>query len=555
MRQQILHQDQARDAILRGVNKLADAVQVTLGPRGRNVVLDREFGDPVITKDGVTVAKEIDLPDALENVGAKLVKAVASATSEMAGDGTTTATVLARAIFRAGVRMVAAGNNPMLLQRGLNYEMEAALQYLRPQAVPVEASAAAIRQIAVISANGDEAIGEIVAQAMSAVGRDGVVTLDDSPTQQTTLEVRDGYQFDRGWVSPYLVTDPGRMEAVLTAPDPNRPVLVLVSEQKLIGFQAMLPLLNQVSAAGQPLLIVADEVEGDALATLVHNKLKGNLMVAAVKAPGFGERKKAMLADLGIATRAEVLTYDLGRKLESMQLTDLGMAGKVVVQADRTIILGARGDAAKVAGRIQELRSQQANTENAYEKEQLAQRIARLTGGIAVLKVGGTTDPERAERKARVEDALCATRAALEEGVLPGGGLALFRAAEWLGSPERLAMEAALVAAEDRIGRQILRGALEEPLRAICANAGVNADGVAAQLRGRAVGWGYNAALGECGDLASMGVVDPAKVVRCALENAVSIAGLLLTTECMVAKLPDPPQERPQRPGYPQGAY
>ena len=544
MAKRILHGEDSRQAILRGVNILADAVQVTLGPRGRNAILDRPFGEPMITKDGVTVAKDIELADPIENIGAKAVKAVAEATADTAGDGTTTAVVLTRAILREGIKLVAAGANPIALDRGIQEAVAVAVWSIASIATPVAADDAAVRQVATIAANGEESVGNIIAEAMARVGKDGVVTLDDSPTRETTLEIRDGYQFDRGWVNPYFVTDPSLMEAVLQKP------YILVSEQKIIGQQMLMPLLEAVATEGRSLLIVADEIEGDALTLMIHNKLKGSLFAAAVKAPGFGDRKKAMLHDLAIATGAQVLSYDTGRKLGSFTLNDLGQADKAVVQQERTILIGGQGEAGQIQGRVAEIRLQLSNTENAYDKEQLNQRAARMVGGIAILKVGGTTDIERVEKKARVEDALMATRAALEEGIVPGGGIALYRAK----SDVQLRMHAQVLDPDRNAGWQIVLKVLDEPLRAIVVNGGGNAELVMARLWDLP-GEGYNALTGVYENLIAAGVIDPAKVTRVALENAASVAGKLLTTECMVVHIPEPAQPQQQRPGYPTHAY
>lgn len=549
MPKQILHDQNARDAILRGVNQLADAVQVTLGPKGRNVALDREYGEPIITKDGVTVAKDIDLQDPHENVGAKLVKAVAAATSDEAGDGTTTATVLARAIFAEGHKSVAAGSNPMGIKRGIEAAVEFAVKQVLELSIPVTADAESIEHIATISANGDNKIGRVIAEAIGRVGKDGVVTLDDSPTRDDQLEVRDGYQFDRGYTSPYFVTHPDRMEAVLDKYGDKGYPYILVCEQKLIGFEKLLPILNQVANEQRSLLIVADEVEGDALLTLVQNKLQGRIQVAAVKAPGYADRKKAMLQDLAIAVGANVVSPDTGLLLEKLTLDDLGNASKIIVQSERTVILNPLGDPEKVTARVGEINALRSTTESEYDKEQLSQRAARMVGGIAVLKVGGKTDAERVERKARVEDALCATRAALEDGIVPGGGMALYRAAlafDSLKWPE----------GEENIGFKIVRRALEEPIRAIVKNAGENPEKVLTNLAPFLYSQnnGYNAATGNYEDLVLTGVIDPTKVTCCALENAASIAGLMLTTECMVTNLPEPVEHR-QRPGHPVNQY
>jgi chaperonin GroEL len=538
MAKQILHGEDSRQAILRGVNTLADAVKVTLGPKGRNVVIEKKFGSPTITKDGVTVAKEIELKDPMENVGAQLVKEVASKTSDVAGDGTTTATVLAQSIFREGVRTVAAGANPMALRRGIekaviviigardkegNWTEGGALGALSK---PVEESSVA--QVGAISANGDREIGEIIAGAMKTVGKDGVITVEDSKTGHTFLETVEGMQFDRGYLSPYFVTDPGRMEVVLDEPS------ILIMEKKISNMKDLLPLLEQVARGGKPLLIIAEDVEGEALATLVVNKLRGTLNVAAVKAPGFGDRRKAILGDIAILTGGEAITEDLGIKLEGVKLELLGHAKRITIDKDNTTIIDGSGEAGKIKGRVSEIRSQIEKSASDYDKEKLQERLAKLVGGVAIIQVGAATETELKEKKARVEDALHATRAAVEEGIVPGGGVALVRAIP--------AVDALIKTLEgdEKIGAQIVRRSLEEPLRQIVANAGEEGAVVVGKvLASKEQNYGYNALTGVFEDLVKAGVIDPTKVTRTALENAASIAGLLLTTEALVAELPE----------------
>jgi chaperonin GroEL len=539
MAKQILQGEDSRKAILRGVNTMADAVKATLGPKGRNVVIEKKFGSPTITKDGVTVAKEIELKDPMENVGAQLVKEVASKTSDVAGDGTTTATVLAQAIFREGVRTVAAGANPMALRRGIEKAVivingrrgedgrwvdDGALGKLSR---PVDESGVA--QVGTISANGDQEIGEIIAQAMKTVGKDGVITVEDSKTGHTFLETVEGMQFDRGYLSPYFVTDPGRMEVVLDEPS------ILIFEKKISNLKDLLPLLEQVARGGKPLLIIAEDVEGEALATLVVNKLRGTLNVAAVKAPGFGDRRKAILGDIAILTGGEAITEDLGIKLEGVKHEDLGKAKRITIDKDNTTIIDGAGDAIKIKGRVNEIRTQIEKTTSDYDKEKLQERLAKLVGGVAIIQVGAATETELKEKKARVEDALHATRAAVEEGIVPGGGVALVRAVP--------AVDALIKTLEgdEKIGAQIVRRSLEEPLRQIVANSGEEGAVVVAKvLASKEQNYGYNALTGVFEDLVKAGVIDPTKVTRTALENAASIAGLLLTTEAMIAGLPEP---------------
>lgn len=536
MAKQIIQGEGSRQAILKGVNQLADAVKITLGPKGRNVVLDKKFGSPTITKDGVTVAKEIELKDALENMGAQMVREVASKTSDVAGDGTTTATVLAQAIFREGVKTVAAGANPMALKRGIERAVEAAVEEIKKQAKPVKGDM--IAQVGTVSANGDATIGNIISEAMKKVGKDGVITVEEAKTIETTLEVVEGMQFDRGYLSPYFVTDPERMEATLEN------AFILLHEKKISSMKDLLPLLEQIAKTGKPFLIVAEEVEGEALATLVVNKLRGTLNCAAVKAPGFGDRRKAMLEDIAILTGGKVISEDLGIKLESVQLADLGRAKKITVDKDNTTIVEGAGKATDIQGRVKQMRSQIEETTSDYDREKLQERLAKLVGGVAVIKVGSATETEMKEKKARVEDAMHATRAAVEEGIVAGGGVTFIRAVPAL---EKLKLEE-----DEQIGANIVRRALEEPLRQIASNAGVEGAVVVARVRGeKNENFGYNAATDEYGDLVKDGVIDPAKVARTALQNASSIAGLMLTTEALVAEIP----EEKEAPAGPPGGH
>ncbi len=525
----VVHGDQFRHAILEGVNKLADAVKVTLGPRGRNVVLGKKFGSPTITKDGVTVAKEIELEDKLQNVGAQMVKEVASKTSDVAGDGTTTATVLAHAIFREGLRVVVAGANPMALQRGIHKMTERVVEEIKNSSKPVKGDA--IAQVGTISANGDRTIGELIAQAMDRVGKDGVITVEESRTMETELDVVEGMQIDRGYLSPYFVTNPERMEAVLEEP------LILIHEKKISALRDLLPLLETVAREGKPLLIIAEDVEGEALATLVVNKLRGTLNASAVKAPGFGDRRKAMLEDIAILTGGRVISEDLGIKLENVHIEDLGRAKKVVVDKDNTTIIEGAGKRADIEGRVKQIRTQIEETTSDYDREKLQERLAKLVGGVAVIKVGAATETELKEKKARVEDAMHATRAAVEEGIVPGGGVTFIRAQKAL-AQFRLHDE------DEQTGANIVRRALEEPLRQIAQNAGQEGSIVVEKVRAAdEATFGFNAATEKYEDLVKAGVIDPTKVVRTALQNAASIAGLLLTTEAVVAEAPEEPKK------------
>jgi len=540
MAKQVIHGEESRAAILRGINQLADAVKITLGPKGRNVVIDKKYGSPTITKDGVTVAKEIELKDSLENMGAQMVREVASKTSDVAGDGTTTATVLAQAIFREGVKTVAAGANPMALKRGIDKAVEQAIAAIQKLAKPVKGDA--IAQVGTVSANGDQTIGNIIAEAMNKVGKDGVITVEESRTMDTSLEVVEGMQFDRGYLSPYFVTDPERMEAVLENP------LILINEKKVSSMKDLLPLLEQVAKLGKPMLIIAEDVEGEALATLVVNKLRGTLNIAAVKAPGFGDRRKAMLEDIAILTGGRVISEDLGIKLENVKLEDLGRAKKITIDKDNTTIVEGVGKQSDLEGRVKTLRAQMEDTTSEYDREKLQERLAKLVGGVAVIKVGAATETEMKEKKARVEDAMHATRAAVEEGIVPGGGVALVRAAKAL---EKWQVNAAGEGDPDeQIGVNIVRRALEEPLRQIVQNAGKEGAVVVERVRSeKNENIGFNAATETFEDLVKAGVIDPAKVTRTALQNAASIAGLMLTTEAMVSEIPEDDKGSPAMPG------
>jgi len=534
MAKQIVQGTESRQAILRGINQLADAVKITLGPKGRNVILDKKFGSPTITKDGVTVAKEIELKDPLENMGAQMVREVASKTSDVAGDGTTTATVLAQAIFREGVKTVAAGANPMALKRGIDRAVELIVEEIKKLSKPVKGDM--IAQVGTVSANGDATIGNIISEAMKKVGKDGVITVEEAKTIETTLEVVEGMQFDRGYLSPYFVTNPERMEAVL------EDAFVLLHEKKISSMKDLLPLLEQIAKTGKPFLIVAEEVEGEALATLVVNKLRGTLNCASVKAPGFGDRRKAMLEDIAVLTGAKVISEDLGIKLENVQLADLGRAKKITVDKDNTTIVEGAGKPADIQGRVKQLRTQVEDTTSDYDREKLQERLAKLVGGVAVIKVGAATETEMKEKKARVEDAMHATRAAVEEGIVPGGGVTFIRALSVL---EKLKLDD-----DEQIGVNIVRRALEEPLRQIAQNAGVEGAVVLSRVRAeKGENHGYNAETDTYGDLVKEGVIDPAKVTRIALQNASSIAGLMLTTEALIAEIP----EKEKAPAGPHG--
>jgi chaperonin GroEL len=523
MAKQITYGEQSRQAILRGVNQLANAVKVTLGPKGRNVIIDRKFGSPTITKDGVTVAKEIDLKDPIENMGAQMVREVASKTSDVAGDGTTTATVLAQAIYREGAKNVVAGANPMEIRRGIERAVEVVTAELKKMSKPVSGSMVA--QVGTISANNDETIGTIIANAMDKVGKDGVITVEEAKTMETSLEVVEGMQFDRGYLSPYFVTDPERMEVVLENPR------ILIHEKKISSLKDLLPLLELVAKSGEPLLVVAEDLEGEALATLVVNKLRGTLKVAAVKAPGFGDRRKAMLEDMATLTNGKAITEDLGLKLENLTLEDLGRAKKVTIDKDNTTIIEGAGTKKAIEGRVKQLRAQIDDTTSDYDREKLQERLAKLVGGVAVIKVGAATETEMKEKKARVEDAMHATKAAVEEGIVPGGGVALLRASK--------ALSTLKLDGEQQIGIQIIVRAVEEPLRWIASNAGQEGAVVVAKVKGLGPEEGFNALNDKYENLVTAGVIDPTKVVRTALQNAASIAALMLTTEALVSEIPE----------------
>ena len=530
MAKQIVYGEESRQAILRGVNALADAVKVTLGPKGRNVVIDKKFGSPTITKDGVTVAKEIDLKNALENMGAQMVREVASKTSDTAGDGTTTATVLAQAIYREGIKMVVAGANPMELKRGIEKAVEVIVEQLKKLSKPV--SGQMIGQVGTISANSDDTIGKIIAEAMEKVGKDGVITVEEARSMETSLDVVEGMQFDRGYLSPYFVTDPERMESVLENP------VILIHEKKISSMKDLLPLLEQVARGGRPLVIIAEDVDGEALATLVVNKLRGTLQVAAVKAPGFGDRRKAMLEDIAILTGGRAITEDLGIKLENIKMEDLGKAKKITIDKDNTTIVEGAGAQSAIEGRVKQIRTQVEDTTSDYDREKLQERLAKLVGGVAIIKVGAATETEMKEKKARVEDAMHATKAAVEEGIVPGGGVALLRCVKSL---EGLKLEH-----DQQVGVDIVRRSVEAPLRWIATNAGVEGSIVVQKVKeSKDASYGYNAATDTYEDLVKAGVIDPTKVVRSALQNAASIASLLLTTEAMVSEIPEDKKEAP----------
>ena len=533
MAKQITLGEQSRAAILRGVNKLADTVKITLGPKGRNVVLDKKYGSPTITKDGVTVAKEIDLKDAMENMGAQMVREVASRTSDVAGDGTTTATVLAQAIFREGVKTVAAGANPMALKRGIDKAVERATREIKKMSKPVTEDM--IAQVGTISANGDETIGRLIAEAMQKVGKDGVITVEESKTIETALEVVEGMQFDRGYLSPYFITDAATMEAVLENP------VVLLSEKKISAMRDMLPILEEVAKLGRPILIIAEDLEGEALATLVVNKLRGTLNVAAVKAPGFGDRRKAMLDDIAVLTGGKVISEELGIKLENVLVEDLGSARKVTIDKETTTIIDGGGDSKDLQARVKTLKAQIEDSTSDYDREKLQERLAKLIGGVAIIRVGAATETELKEKKARVEDAMHATRAAVEEGIVPGGGVVLIRAAKALDKFKLFETNDDDEPAGDpdeQIGVNIVKRSLEEPLRQIVANAGKEGAVIVERVRSeKNLNIGYNVVTEKFEDLVAAGVIDPAKVTRSALQNAASIAGLMLTTEALISEI------------------
>ena len=536
MAKEISYREDARSAILRGVNALANAVKVTLGPKGRNVILDKKFGSPLITKDGVTVAKEIDLKDPTENLGARMVREVASKTSDVAGDGTTTATVLAQAIFREGVKNVTAGANPMDLKRGIERAVTTVVDELRKLSKPVKGKM--IAQVGTISANNDETIGTIIAEAMEKVGKDGVITVEESKSMETSLEVVEGMRFDRGYLSPYFVTDAERMEAVVENP------YLLIHEKKISSMKDLLPVLEKIAQQGAPLVIIAEDIEGEALATLVVNKLRGTLRCAAVKAPGFGDRRKAMLEDIAILTGGKAITEDLGIKLENVKLDDLGKAKKITIDKDNTTIIEGAGSAKDIEGRVKQIRVQVEETTSDYDREKLQERLAKLVGGVAVIKVGAATETEMKEKKARVEDAMHATKAAVEEGIVPGGGVALLRSQTAL---EKLAEDKSL-SHDERSGVQLVRRAVEEPLRWIAQNAGEEGTIVVARVREKGGEIGYNARTEVYENLTEAGVIDPTKVVRFAIQNASSVAALMLTTEALVAEIPEKKKDMPATP-------
>ena len=534
MAKQLMFEQAARAALLRGVNILAEAVKATLGPKGRNVVIDKKYGSPTITKDGVTVAKEVQLKDPTENMGAQMIKEVASKTSDAAGDGTTTATVLAQAIFREGLKNVTAGANPMGLKRGIEQAVEAVVADLKKMSKATK-DKKEIAQVATVAANNDKTIGNLIAEAMEKVGKDGVITVEEAKAMETTLEVVEGMQFDRGYLSPYMVSDPERMEAVL------EDALILIYEKKLSGMKDMLPLLEQVARAGKPFLMIAEDVEGEALATLVVNKLRGTLSCCAVKAPGFGDRRKAMLQDIATLTGGKAITEDLGIKLENIKLEDLGKAKKVIVDKDNTTIIDGAGSQKEIEGRIKQIRAQIEETTSDYDREKLQERLAKLAGGVAVIKVGAATETEMKEKKARVEDALNATRAAVEEGIVPGGGVALLRATK--------ALEHLKLSGDEATGVNIVRRALEEPIRRIVENAGLEGSVVVEKVKAAsAVSQGFDAERNEYVDMLQAGIIDPTKVERIALQNAASIASLLLTTEALITDLPEKESAMPAMP-------
>ena len=531
---EIVYSEDCRHAILRGVNKLADAVKVTLGPKGRNVVLEKKFGSPTSTKDGVTVAKEIELEDPRENIGAQMVREVASKTSDVAGDGTTTATILAQAIYREGCKAVTAGANPMDLKRGIEKAVERVVEEIRK--ISKDVAGKAIAQVGTISANNDEAIGQTIAQAMEKVGKDGVITVEEAKGMETSLEIVEGMQFDRGYLSPYFVTDPERMECILESP------FILIHEKKISSMKDLLPLLEQVAKMGRPLLIIAEEVEGEALATLVVNKLRGTLQVAAVKAPGFGDRRKAMLEDIAILTGGKVITEDLGIKLENVKTDDLGEAKKISIDKDNTTIVEGDGKASEIQGRVKQIRTQIEETTSDYDREKLQERLAKLVGGVAIIKVGAATETEMKEKKARVEDAMHATKAAVEEGIVPGGGIAFLRAIPILEKVKEKNDDV-------QLGINIVRRALEEPLRQIANNAGHEGSIIVAEAKEKEKTVGFDAYTGKWVDMFDAGIIDPAKVTRNALQNAASIAGLMLTTEALIHEVP----EKEKAPAMPHG--
>jgi chaperonin GroEL len=534
MAKQLQYSEKARASILSGVNQLADAVKTTLGPKGRNAILDKKFGAPTITKDGVTVAKEIELKNPYENMGAQLVREVASKTSDIAGDGTTTATVLAQAIYREGVKNITAGANPMEIKRGIDKAVEVAIEELKKISKPCQTKKE-ISQIGSISANNDHTIGDLIAEAMDKVGKDGVITVEEAKSMTTSLDVVEGMQFDRGYISPYFVTNADRMEASL------EDAFLLIVEKKISAMKDLLPILEQVAKMGKPLVIVAEDVEGEALATLVVNKLRGTLNVAAVKAPGFGDRRKAMLEDLATLTGGQVISEEVGLKLESVKLTDLGRAKRVNIDKDNTTIVEGAGDPKRIEGRVKQIKTQVDETTSDYDREKLQERLAKMVGGVAVINVGAATETEMKEKKARVEDALHATKAAVEEGIVPGGGVALLRCVPAL---DKMKLEH-----DQQVGVNIVKRSLEEPIRQISINAGAEGSIIVEKVRGESTNRGYNAGTGEFVDMVEAGVIDPTKVARCALQNAASVAGLMLTTEVMVTEIPEAKSEAGGMPG------
>ena len=526
---ELRYREDARAAMLRGVDALANTVKVTLGPKGRNVVLSRKFGSPLVTKDGVTVAKDIELKDRYENMGAQMVKEVASKTSDLAGDGTTTATVLAQAIYREGAKNITAGANPMEIQRGINKAVDVVIGELKKLSKPCQ-NKTEISQVGTISANNDKTIGDLIAEAMEKVGKDGVITVEEAKSMTTSLDVVEGMQFDRGYISPYFVTNAERMEAVMEDP------LILISEKKISSMKDLLPVLEQVAKMGKPLVILAEDVEGEALATLVVNKLRGTLNVTAIKAPGFGDRRKAMLEDISILTGGQVISEDIGIKLENVKLTDLGRAKRVTVDKDNTTIVEGYGDPKKIEGRVKQIKAQIDETTSDYDREKLQERLAKIVGGVAVINVGAATETEMKEKKARVEDALHATKAAVEEGIVPGGGTAYLRCMS--------ALDSLKLNAEQQVGVNIIRRALEEPIRQIAVNAGMEGSVIVEKVRNdKNANGGYNAQTEEYVDMIKAGIIDPTKVSRCALQNAASVAGLMLTTEVMITELPEEKKE------------
>ena len=529
------YDEEARKSILKGVNTLADAVKVTLGPKGRNVIIDRSYGAPNVTKDGVTVAKEIELEDKFENMGAQMVKEVASKTSDVAGDGTTTATILAQAIFREGAKSVAAGSNPMDLKRGIDKAVEVVVKELQKLSKPTK-DAKEIAQVGTISANNDEAIGAIIAEAMEKVGKEGVITVEEAKGLETELEIVEGMQFDRGYLSPYFVTNAEKMEVEL------EDCLILINEKKISSMKDLLPILEQIAKMGRPLLIIAEDIEGEALATLVVNKIRGTLHVAAVKAPGFGDRRKAMLEDIAILTGGKMISEDMGYKLENTKLEDLGRAKRITIDKDNTTIIDGAGDRASLEGRVKQIRAQVEETTSDYDREKLQERLAKLVGGVAVIKVGAATETEMKEKKARVEDALNATRAAVEEGIVPGGGVAYLRTLN--------ALDKMKLTGDEEVGVRIVKKALEEPLRMIANNAGCEGSIVVEKVKEKKGSFGFNARTDCYEDMIAAGVIDPTKVTRFALQNAASVASLMLTTQCMIA---DKPEEKPAMPAMPPG--